>query len=65
VKTGAVATPLELVTAVTVRPLFVPPVNVPLAPLAGAVKVTVTPEIPWLPLSLTVACRFVAKAALI
>lgn len=44
VKTGAVATPLEFVTAAAVSPPFVPPVNFPLAPLDGAVNVTVTPE---------------------
>ena len=40
VKVGAVATPSALVAAVAEFPL---PAKVPLAPLAGAVKVTLTP----------------------
>ena len=52
VKVEAVATPLELVTAVVVAVLLA---KVPLAPEAGAVKVTVTPGM-GLPLpSFTVA----------
>jgi hypothetical protein len=58
VKVGAVATPLALVVAV-----FTPPANVPLAPLDGAVNVTVTPDTPFPPLSFTVAVR-AAKAVL-
>src|SRR6202043_1308098 len=61
VNTTEVATPLALVTAV-----FVPPANVPLAPVcAGAVNVTVTPETGLLPASFTVACSAVLKAVLI
>jgi len=60
VKTGAVATPLELVIAV-----FTPPAKVPLAPLAGAVKVTVTPPTALPPASFTVACNCVPNAELI
>src|ERR1700680_1738223 len=61
VNTAAVATPLALVTAV-----FTPPANVPLAPVcAGAVNVTVTPEIRLLLASFTVACSAVANAVLI
>src|SRR6266446_3436624 len=53
-----VATPLAFVTAV-----FVPPTNVPLAPVcAGAVNVTVTPETGLLPESFTVACNVVVNA---
>ena len=55
---GSIARPLALVVAVSV---FNPPVNVPLAPLAGAVNVTVTP-LTGLPLaSLTVAAMAVPK----
>ena len=53
------ATPLLFVVAVVV---FTPPVNVPLAPLAGAVNVTVTPLTGLLLASLTVAASAVAKA---
>jgi hypothetical protein len=42
VKTCEVATPLELVVSVSVAP-GVEVANVPLAPDAGAVKVTLTP----------------------
>src|SRR5258708_4733496 len=59
VKTGAFATPCALVTAV-----FIPPANVPLAPLAGAVKATVTPLIGLPAASFTVACSCVANAVL-
>jgi len=65
VNTGAVATPLALVDAVAVRPPFAPPVNTPLAPLDGAVKVTTTPLSRFPLPSFTVACRFVGKAVLI
>jgi hypothetical protein len=60
VKVAEVATPLALVVAV-----LTPPANVPLAPLAGALKVTVTPLTGLPPLSFTVATRGAAKAALI
>jgi hypothetical protein len=56
----AVATPLLLVVAVAVAELP----NFPLAPLAGAVKVTTTPLTGLLPASLTVACSAVANAVL-
>src|SRR5215472_15625966 len=59
VKVDAVATPLELVVAVVVA---VPLVNVPLAPLPGAVKVTMAPWTGFVPESRTVADRFVLKA---
>jgi hypothetical protein len=59
VKTAEVATPLAFVTAV-----FTPPAKVPLAPLAGAVNVTVTPLIGLFEASFTVACSCVAKAVL-
>src|SRR5215831_14167256 len=59
VNVGAVATPLALVATVA----GLPPVKAPLAPLAGGVKVTVTPL--WLlPLSLTVACNAVPNGVL-
>ena len=61
-KLEAVATPLALVVAVVVVVLLA---NWPLAPLAGAVKVTLTP-LTGLPVaSVTVACRAVAKLELI
>src|SRR5262249_46462927 len=59
-KTAAVATPDAFVVAV-----FTPPANVPLAPLPGAAKVTVTPLTPLPKESLTVACNCVANAVLI
>lgn len=59
VKTGAVATPDAFVIA-----MFTPPAKVPLAPLAGAVKVTVTPLMGLLEGSLTVAWNCVANAVL-
>ena len=59
VKRGASATPCAFVVAV-----FTPPANVPLAPLAGAVKVTVTLFTGLFPASLTVACSCVANAVL-
>jgi hypothetical protein len=51
------ATPLEFVTAV-----FVPPANVPLAPVAGGAKVTVAPGVTLPKLSLTVTTNGNAKA---
>ena len=57
-----VATPLALVVAVVVA---VPFANVPLAPLPGAVNVTVTPLTGLFDASRTVACRAVANAVLI
>jgi hypothetical protein len=60
VNAGAVAIPLLFVEAVAV---VNPPLNVPLAPLAGAVKVTVTPLSRLLLASLTVAVIAVPKAA--
>ena len=60
VKTGAVATPSEFVVAV-----FTPPAKVPLAPLDGAVNVTVTLLTGLFPASFTVACSCVVKAVLI
>lgn len=63
--TGAVATPLAFVVAVAVSPPFVPPVNVPLAPVDGALNVTVTPFTRFPLPSFTVTARFVAKDALI
>jgi hypothetical protein len=59
VKLGAVAIPLT-VTAVAVGD----PLKAALAPLLGAVNVTVIPLSKLLPASLTVACRAVAKAVL-
>lgn len=60
VNPGAVATPELSVTAVaTLLPLLA---KVPLAPELGAVKVTVTLGTPLLPISLTVACNWAAKA---
>src|SRR5229473_3271273 len=41
--------------------VFIPPANVPLAPLVGAVKVTVTPLTRLFEASFTVACSCVAK----
>jgi len=60
VNAGAVAIPLALVTAVAVAD----PPNLPLAPLAGAVNVTVTPLNGLLPASFTVACSAVPYAVL-
>jgi hypothetical protein len=62
VKMGAVATPEALVVAVAVFELV--PANVPLAPEAGALKVTVTFGTPLLLASFTVATS-AANAALI
>lgn len=55
-----VATPLAFVVAV-----FTPPANVPLAPLAGGVKVITTPPTGLFPESVTVATSGAAKAVLI
>ena len=60
VNVGDVATPLLLVTTVAVAR----PPNVPVAPEAGAVKVTVAPFTGLLPASFTVACIAVANAVL-
>jgi hypothetical protein len=62
VNVGAVATPWALLVAVAV---VCPPVNVPLAPLVGAVNVTTAPLTGLLLASVTVACSGVAKLALI
>ena len=55
--TAAVATPEAFVVAV-----LTPPANAPLAPLPGAVKVTVTPPTRLPKESLTVACSCTANA---
>jgi len=60
VKTAEVATPEALVTAV-----FTPPANVPLAPLVGALKVTVTLATGLLLASVTITCSCAANAELI
>jgi len=60
VKTAEVATPLAFVVAV-----LTPPAKLPLAPLEGAVNVTVTPLIVFPPLSLTVATKGAANVVLI
>src|SRR5260370_868016 len=60
VNVADVATPLAFVVAV-----FTPPANVPLAPLAGAVKVTVTLLTGLFPVSVTVATNGAANAVLI
>jgi hypothetical protein len=54
VKTEAVATPVLFAVAVVVT---LPPANVPLAPLDGAVKVTVTFGTTFPEPSFTVACK--------
>jgi hypothetical protein len=59
VNVAEVATPLPLVVAV-----FTPPAKLPLAPVAGAVKVTVTPATRLPPLSFTVATSGAANAVL-
>jgi hypothetical protein len=61
VSDGAVATPLLLVVAVAVAD----PPNVALAPLPGAVNVTVAPLTGLLLESFTMACSAVANAVLI
>ena len=58
---AAVATPLLLVVAAVV---LTPPVKIPLAPLAGAVKVTVAPLTALLLASLTVAASAAPKFVL-
>jgi hypothetical protein len=60
VNTADVATPLPFVVAV-----FSPPANVPLAPLPGAVKVTITPLTGLFPASATVATSGAENAVLI
>ena len=60
VRTDAVATPCASVVAV----VFKLPVNVPLAPFAGAVKVTVTPLIGLPNESFSVACNCIANGVL-
>jgi hypothetical protein len=60
VNTLDVATPLAFVTAV-----FTPPAKVPLAPLPGAVNITVRPFSGLPPASVTVAAKGAAKAVLI
>ena len=59
VKVGAVATPLVLVVLVAAAD----PEKLALAPLPGAVNVTVAPFTGLPPLSFTVACSAVAKFA--
>jgi|HubBroStandDraft_4_1064222.scaffolds.fasta_scaffold471108_1 hypothetical protein len=59
VKVEATATPLLLVVAVVVA---VPLAKVPLAPLDGAVNMTVTFGTKFPDASLTVTCRDIAKA---
>lgn len=56
-----VATPDAFVDAVAVA---LPPANVPLAPVEGAVKVTVAPDTPLPFVSFTVACSVAANAVL-
>ena len=58
--TPDVATPEAFVLTVIV---FIPPVKVPLAPVAGAVKVTAMPLSRFPPASFTVAVSGLAKAA--
>lgn len=60
VNAAEVATPLALVVAV-----FTPPANVPVAPVAGAEKVTVAPLTGFELASSTVATNGSAKAVLI
>src|SRR5581483_117340 len=60
VNRGVVATPLELVVVVNEEP---PPENVPLAPVVGAVNVTLTPGIKALFVSRTVAWSTTGKPA--
>lgn len=62
VRTGEVAFPDASVAAVAV---FVPPVKAPLAPLPGAVNVTVTPLTGFPPASFTAATSRAPKAVLI
>jgi hypothetical protein len=60
VNVAEVATPEALVTAV-----LTPPAKLPLAPLPGALNVTVTPLTGLLPESFTVATNGAANAVLI
>src|SRR5258708_15655674 len=60
VNVADVATPPEFVVAV-----LTPPANVPLAPLAGAVKVTTTPLTGLFPASVAVATNGALNAVLI
>jgi len=60
VKVGEAAIPEELVDTVTEVP---PPAKVPLAPLDGAVNVTIAPLTGFPPESLTVATNGFANAA--
>jgi len=60
VNAAEVATPLALVVDV-----LTPPAKVPLAPLAGGVKVTTTPLTGLFPASVTVATRGAPNAVLI
>ena len=62
VNTGDVAIPCAFVTPVAVFPL---PANVPLAPVKGAVKVTVAPLTKLPPASVTVAWNTAGYGALI
>jgi hypothetical protein len=62
VNTVEVATPLELVVSVSVVDEF--DANVPLAPVAGATKVTATPPTGFESLSRTVTTRGFANAVL-
>jgi hypothetical protein len=62
VNVGAAAFPLPSVFTVTD---VTDPGKVPLAPFAGAVNVTATPDTGFPPLSVTVACRAVGNAVLI
>ena len=57
VKTAAVAKPLAFVVAV-----FTPPANVPLAPVRGALNVTVMPFTGLVNASWTITCMFKANA---
>jgi hypothetical protein len=57
--TGEVATPAAFVLAEAV---FEPPANVPLAPLVGALNVTVVPATGLPKESATVACNGLGKA---
>jgi len=64
VNTLVVATPAAFVVAVNTLPANVPPANVPLAPVEGAVKVTVSPMEGLPPESFTVTTSGAAKAVL-
>jgi hypothetical protein len=58
---GALATPLEFVVTVIVAVLLL---NFPLAPVPGAVNVTLTPEMGLFEESFTVTARALAKTVL-